>query len=104
MILDILSFTGGGLCGQIFLTVAVFFGSWVDPRAQSAARQSSWTPSPASAPALRVPCSERWSAMVVQMQVLSVDSVEMAPALMLSTETQRCGRPLPQAAIDDSPD
>jgi len=28
--------------------------------------------------------------MVVQMQVLSVDSVEMSPALMLSTETQRC--------------
>lgn len=28
--------------------------------------------------------------MVVQLQVLSVSSVEMAPCLVLSTESQRC--------------
>lgn len=28
--------------------------------------------------------------MVVQIQVLSVNSVEMAPCLLLSTESQRC--------------
>lgn len=28
--------------------------------------------------------------MVVQMQVLSVGSVEMAPSLMLATESERC--------------